>query len=37
MPVQPTEVARNQWGAIVHHPDGTRSVSKWFPRTHHDR
>ena len=33
MPDQPTEVARNQWGAILHHPDWHTLELKWFPST----
>ncbi len=33
MPAQPSEVARNQWGAILHHPDRRTLELKWFPST----
>jgi hypothetical protein len=33
MPAQPIEVARNQWGVILHHPDTHLLELKWFPST----
>jgi len=33
MPAQPIEVARNEWGAILHHPDWHTLELKWFPST----
>src|SRR5207245_3320125 len=33
MPGQPIEVARNQWGAILHHPDTRMLELKWFAAT----
>ena len=33
MPDQPIEVARNAWGAIVHHPNWHMVELKWFPAT----
>jgi hypothetical protein len=30
MPGQPIQVARNQWGAILHHPDTRTLELKWF-------
>ena len=29
----PVEVARNQWGAILHHPEWRTLELKWFPAT----
>jgi len=33
MPGQPIEVARNQWGAVLHHPDTRTLELKWFVST----
>jgi len=33
MLAQPIEVARNSWGAILHHPDWHTLELKWFPST----
>ena len=33
MPAQPIEVARNQWAAILHHPDWQTLELQWFPST----
>ena len=33
MPDQPIEVARNQWGAILHHPDVRMLELRWFAST----
>jgi hypothetical protein len=30
---QPIEVARNQWGAVLHHPDTHTLELKWFAST----
>jgi len=35
MPTQPIEVARNSWGAILHHPQWRTLELKWFPSTRH--
>jgi hypothetical protein len=35
MPTEPIEVARNQWGAILHHPEWRTLELKWFPSTRH--
>lgn len=33
MPQQPFEVARNEWGTILHHPDQQTLELKWFEST----
>jgi hypothetical protein len=33
MPAQPIEVARNQWGVVLHHPDSHMLELKWLPAT----
>src|SRR5207248_8262678 len=33
MPAEPIEVARNEWGAILHHPEWRLLELKWFPST----
>jgi len=33
MPAQSIEVARNQWGAVLHHPDTHVLELKWFAST----
>jgi hypothetical protein len=33
MPDQPLEVARNEWGVILHHPEKQLLELRWFPST----
>src|SRR5262245_32447973 len=33
MPAKPSEVARNQWGAVLHHPDSHMLELRWFAST----
>jgi hypothetical protein len=33
MPAQSIEVARNQWGVVLHHPDSHTLELKWLPAT----